>query len=50
MWLTLKLDTPQARIFRAERKFSNAFTTPERSVTPFGQCNMRLRTGCRVWF
>ena len=39
MLLTLKLDTPQARIFPAERKPSKAFTTPERSEIPFGQCN-----------
>ena len=34
MSLTLKLDTPQARIFPAARRLSNAATTPERSVTP----------------
>ena len=39
MSLTLKLETPQARIFPFERKFSNAATTPERSAIPFGQCN-----------
>ena len=39
MSLTLKLETPQARILPLERKFSKAATTPDRSVIPFGQCN-----------
>ena len=34
MSLTLKLETPHARIFPADRNFSNAVTTAERSVTP----------------
>ena len=32
MSLTLKLDTPQARIFPAVRRFSNAVTMTERSA------------------
>jgi hypothetical protein len=36
MSLTLKFDTPQARIFPAERRFSKALATPEKSVIPFG--------------
>src|SRR5262245_49702199 len=36
---TLKLDTPQARIFPAACRSSKALTTWEKSVTPFGQCS-----------
>ena len=39
MSLTLKLDTPQARIFPAARRLSNAATMLERSVSRFGQCS-----------
>ena len=35
----LEMETPQAPIFPAEHGFSNAFTAPENSVIPFGQCN-----------
>src|SRR6516162_1993398 len=35
----LEVGHPQARIFPAERRFSKTVTTPERSVTPFGQCS-----------
>jgi hypothetical protein len=33
MWLTLKLETPHARIFRFEVSFSNPVTIGEKSVT-----------------
>ena len=38
MWLTLKLETPHARIFRFEVSFSNPVTTGEKSAIPLGQC------------
>ena len=37
--ISIPASTPQARIFPAERRFSKAVTTRERSVTPFGQCS-----------
>jgi len=37
MWLTLKLETPHARIFRFEVSFSNPVTTGEKSAIPLDE-------------